>query len=196
MSKTEEKLQVTNVSDIEVDNEINKVYKQSNEIRNNQVKWEDTDRCKELNTLYEKKQNEKPFIPEEISQSNKELKETKESIINEMNTLSEKIGLEKQIKVINDQIVELNAEKQNLGIKIAKLEGIIKECKDYIEEKANIIGDKVNDKLIDCKIQMWNRQKDGNIIPDCIVLNQKGVKYSTMNNADRIKTTVSIQKMF
>lgn len=196
LSKTEEKLQIANVSDIEVDNEINKIYKQSNEIRNNQVKWEDTDRCKELNTLYEKKKNEKPFVPEEISKSNKELKETKESIINEMNTLSEKIGLEKQIKVINDQIIELNTEKQNLGIKIAKLEGIIKECKDYIEEKANIIGSKVNDKLIDCKIQMWNRQKDGNIIPDCIVLNQKGVKYSTMNNADRIKTTLSIQKMF
>ena len=82
LSKTEEKLQVTNVSNIEVDNEINKVYKQSNDIRNNQVKWEDTDRCKELNTLYEKKQNEKPFVPEEISKSNKEMKEIKESIYN------------------------------------------------------------------------------------------------------------------
>lgn len=165
-------------------------------IKEYQVKWEDTDIYKKLNEEYKIKKENEPTLDDEIVKNNESLKGHKEKLIDEMNMLSKKLGIVEQINSINSQIVDLKEERQNLGIKIAKLEGIINECKDYIEEKANIIGSKVNDKLIDCKIQMWNRQKDGNIIPDCIVLNQKGVKYSTMNNADRIKTTLSIQKMF
>lgn len=165
-------------------------------IKEHQVKWEDTDIYKQLNEEYNIKKKNTPILSDDIVKNNEQLKGHKTELIDEMNMLSKKLGIIEQINSINSQIVDLKEERQNLGIKIAKLEGIINECKRYIEEKASIIEKKINEYLNDCKIQMWNVQKDGNIVPDCIIKNNKGVKYSTMNNSDRIKTNISIQIMF
>ncbi|MGM9970065.1 MAG: ATP-binding protein [Anaeroplasma sp.] len=116
-----------------------------------------------------------------------------------MNTLLEKtkqLGLKSQIEVFKQQITSMEEEMSSVGLQIAKLEKILDECKNYVQEKANLISEVVNSKLSDCKIQMWNRQKDGSIIADCVITNNYNVKYSTMNNADRIKTSISLQKMF
>ena len=43
---------------------------------------------------------------------------------------------------------------------------------------------------------MYSRQKDGELKPDCIIVNNDGVKYSTMNNSARIKICLSLQRMF
>ena len=43
---------------------------------------------------------------------------------------------------------------------------------------------------------MWSTQKDGSRVPDVIILGKNGVKYSTLNFSDRIKTCIELQRLF
>jgi hypothetical protein len=43
---------------------------------------------------------------------------------------------------------------------------------------------------------MFERQKNGTLKPSCTIIDKKGVKYSTTNNASRIKANISLQELF
>ena len=90
----------------------------------------------------------------------------------------------------------MKIEKRNLGSEIVRLEGLIDTIKEYEEERARIISDKINNKLDDCRIVMYSRQKDGTLKPDCVVESKEGVKYATLNNSARIRICLSLQRMF
>jgi hypothetical protein len=90
----------------------------------------------------------------------------------------------------------LKVEKRNLCSEIIRLEGCIDTIKEYEEERARIISDKINNKLTDCRIVMYSRQKDGTLKPDCVVESKEGVKYATLNNSARIRICLSLQRMF
>ena len=100
-----------------------------------------------------------------------------------------KDGFEREIEL-------LKLEKRNLGSEIVRIEGCIATIKEYEEERAKIISDKINEKLDDCKIVMYSRQKDGTLKPDCVIESMDGVKYATLNNSARIRICLSLQRMF
>lgn len=43
---------------------------------------------------------------------------------------------------------------------------------------------------------MFSTQKNGDIVPDCLLLNKEGVDYSVTNGADRGAINTDLQKLF
>lgn len=147
-------------------------------------------------TLFKEIEMLEGSIPEIPKQDNKELTDKKKVILDEIEELSQKLGMRDRIEELTNSISVLKQETRNIGNKIADIEKVIDICRDYIEERAQAISDKINGFLTYCKIQMWQTQKNGERIPACIITSPEGVKYSTLNNSNRIKTCISLQEMF
>lgn len=138
----------------------------------------------------------KASLPEIPQTDNDTLTQAKKTLIDAIGTLNQTYGYKHKADALKAEISDLKAELRKVANELAQLEGVLAKCAEYREEKANIISMRVNNKLDDCKIQMWERQKNGEMIPSCIITDNSGVKYSTLNNSNRIKTCVSIQQLF
>ena len=134
-----------------------------------------------------------PAIP---TNDNEELTRAKKMLLGELENLNRRYGLKAKADEIRVDIIELQAEMRKVGAEIARLEGKLDKCKEYTQEKADIISYRVNGKMNDCKIEMWSAQKDGTMIPDVVIKGKNGVKYSTLNFSDRIKTCIELQRLF
>lgn len=169
-----------------------KLVKEYEELKSSQKPFEDTDTYRklvdEINGL-------KAKMPEIKSDTN-ELASKKEKLMSELQSLNREYGKKAVKDSFERDIESLNAEKRNLGIEIVRIEGCIDTIKEYEEERARIISDKINGKLDDCRIVMYSRQKDGTLKPDCVVESKDGVKYATLNNSARIIICLSLQRMF
>lgn len=138
----------------------------------------------------------KASLPEIPQTDNDTLTQAKKTLIDAIGVLNQTYGYKHKADALKAEISDLKAELRKVANELAQLEGVLAKCAEYREEKASIISMRVNDKLDDCKIQMWERQKNGEMIPSCIITDNSGVKYSTLNNSNRIKTCVSIQQLF
>lgn len=134
-----------------------------------------------------------PAIP---TNDNEALTNAKRMLIGELETLNRRYGLKAKADSIREEIAKLQVEQRQVGSEIARLEGKIDKCKEYAQEKADIISFRVNGKMNNCKIEMWSAQKDGTLIPDVVIKGKNGVKYSTLNFSDRIKTCIELQRLF
>jgi hypothetical protein len=114
----------------------------------------------------------------------------------ELKGLNREYGMKTYYETISNYIKDLCSEKREVGCRIAELEGLIDKVREYEEEKANIVSDKINKRLSDCKIVMYSRQKDGELKPDCVIVDSNGVKYATLNNSARIKICLNLQRLF
>lgn len=131
-----------------------------------------------------------------INEDNTELIERKEFLMKELKGLNREYGMKTYYETISNDIKDLCSEKREVGCRIAELEGLIDKVREYEEEKANIVSDKINKRLSDCKIVMYSRQKDGELKPDCVIVDSNGVKYATLNNSARIKICLNLQRLF
>ena len=43
---------------------------------------------------------------------------------------------------------------------------------------------------------MWSKQKNGDVVPDLVLCNNKGVKFNSTNFANRIEIQLDLQLMF
>jgi hypothetical protein len=134
-----------------------------------------------------------PEIPKIDTQS---LTNTKKTLIDALGTLYQLYGRKSKAGELKSEIDALKYELRHTGNELAKLEMILDKCKEYAEERANIISDRINDKLVNSRIQMWQKQKNGELSPSCTITDKQGVKYSTLNNSNRIKTCIELQQMF
>lgn len=132
----------------------------------------------------------------EIKVDKNEFQIEKSRLLSELQELNREYG-KKAVKDGFERDIELlKLEKRNLGSEIVRIEGCIATIKEYEEERAKIISDKINEKLDDCRIVMYSRQKDGTLKPDCVVTSNDDVKYATLNNSARIRICLSLQRMF
>jgi hypothetical protein len=138
----------------------------------------------------------KATLPEIPTNDNETLTNAKRMLIGELETLNRRYGLKAKADAIRLEIEMHRNEQRTIGSEIARLEGKIDKCKEYAQEKADIISFRVNGKMNNCKIEMWSTQKDGCKVPDVIILGKNGVKYSTLNFSDRIKTCIELQRLF
>lgn len=136
------------------------------------------------------------LMPEIPNQDNEDLTQRKRILLSEIEELNQRLGMKTRINELNAQISSLQSEKRDVGNQIAYIEQVLLKCKDWIEERANIISERINTNLTYCKIKMWQTQKNGDIVPACIITSNEGVKYATLNNSNRIKTCISLQEMF
>lgn len=135
-------------------------------------------------------------IKEIPSNDNEGLTKQKKGLIDELSALSMKLGLKDEINVIEKAIVELKDELRNVAYSIATLEGQIFKCEEWLQERNEIVSSRVNGKLEHSKIEMFSTQKNGDVVPDCVLCNTKGVKYGTTNGADRATIGIDLQRLF
>jgi hypothetical protein len=110
--------------------------------------------------------------------------------------LNQIIGVQVLMEQAKDEVADMKHELRLLGNDLAQLEGLLDTAKMYIEERADIISFKVNEKLDGCRIRMWDTQKNGERVPSCTITDEWGVKYSTLSGAATIITDIAVQKMF
>ena len=132
----------------------------------------------------------------EIKVDKDEFQVEKSKLMSELQELNREYGKKAVKDGFEREIDLLKLEKRNLGSEIVRIEGCIATIKEYEEERAKIISDKINEKLDDCKIVMYSRQKDGTLKPDCVIESMDGIKYDTLNNSARIRICLSLQRMF
>lgn len=143
--------------------------------------------------VIEEKQANLTVIPQ---QDNEALLNMKRGLLDEIETNSKKLGLKDEYDKQVEKIKALQEELKNNSIELAKLEGKLAKVKEYEEEKARIISDRVNGKFEYVQIEMSETNKSGDIIPACVVKDNKGVNALVTNNASRVLCGIDIAIAF
>lgn len=168
------------------------LVKKYDEIKASQKSFEKTETYRKIDEEINELKSRMP----EIKSNTEDLCSTKEIITSELQSLNREYGKKAVKDGFEREIELLKIEKKNIGSEIVRIEGYLDTIKEYEEERARIISDKINEKLDDCRIVMYSRQKDGSLKPDCVVESKEGVKYATLNNSARIRICLSLQRMF
>lgn len=135
-------------------------------------------------------------IKEIPSNDNEALTSEKKALIERLSELSKKLGLKDEIEKVENEIEDLKAELRNVANGIAELEGCIFSAQAWLQERNEIVSFRINDKLEHSRIEMFSTQKNGEVVPDCVLLNKKGVSHGVTNNADKGAINTDLQKLF
>lgn len=160
---------------------------------NREKRFEDTETYSRLVGEIEELKRSIPEIPEN---DNAALTEAKKVLMGTIDNLNREYGIKYKIEELKGKIKELKDEERELGSDLAILEGKLAKCAEYKQEKADIISYRINGKLNESTIDMWSRQKDGSLVPDVVLKGKNGVRFSSLNFSDRIRTCIDIQRMF
>jgi chromosome segregation ATPase len=120
----------------------------------------------------------------------------KASVTKELQELLEKNGSKSQYNALLSDIEALRGQLREIGNEKAYKLGVKAKCEEWIEERASIISNRVNGKLTTCSIQMFSIQKNGEQVPDCVILDSNGVEYGKTNTAERLSINIELQRMF
>jgi len=144
-------------------------------------------------SVIEEKQANLTVIPQ---QDNEALLNMKRGLLDEIEANSKKLGLKDEYDKQVEKIKALQEELKDNSIELAKLEGKLAKVKEYEEEKAKIISDRVNGKFEYVQIEMSEINKSGDIVPACVVKDNKGVNALVTNNASRVLCGIDIAIAF
>lgn len=164
-----------------------------NEAKSSYVSFEETQECIAMVEEIEKVKATLPDIP---NNDNEVLTARKKMLLEDLESLNRKYGLKDRCDIIRGEIDTLEKERRLLANDIAFLEGKIDKCKEYRQERADIISFRINGRLTDCVIDMWSVQKDGTVVPDVVLKGKNGVMDSTINFSQMIKTCIELQMLF
>ena len=157
------------------------------------VPYEETDEFKRINAEIDALMSEIKEVP---SNDNESLTSRKKVLIENLSELSKKLGLKDEIAKVGKDIVELREELRSVANAIAELEGQIYSAQAWLQERNEIVSFRINEKLEYSKIEMFATQKNGEVVPDCRLVNKKGVSYGVTNNADKGAIDTDLQKLF
>lgn len=159
-----------------------------------QVPVQNTERYIELSDNIQKL---KAKVPEVASQvDTRGLQNEKKTLMAKMKELCGVMGKKDVMKTIQNDIETYARLNANIYNEIASIEGQIDAVKSYIEERANLVSERINRKMSSCMIVMFSKQKNGELTPDCVLKSTSGIKYATMSNSSRIKSCLELQMMF
>lgn len=151
-----------------------------------------TEGAAKLSVIEEKRAN-LTVIPQ---QDNSALLNMKRGLLDEIEANSKKLGMKDEYDKQVEKIKGLQEELKNNSIELAKLEGKLAKVKEYEEEKAKIISDRVNGKFEYVQIEMSETNKSGDIVPACVIKDNKGVNALVTNNASRVLCGIDIAIAF
>ena len=191
---SELKKQLSEIPSVQIKTkDLSKLNAELAEAKNNIVPFEKTELYKSSIQLLEEKRKALTIIPE---QDNSGLTAMKETLMDNIQECSRKIGLiderEKQIKKIN----ELKQQQRDTANALAQQEKLDAQVKEFEEEKARIISERVSKYFKRCTIKMMSQDKSGAWIPDCVISGIDGAIASTANGAERILIGVDIANAF
>ena len=157
------------------------------------VSYDKTTEGKAKMSVIEEKRANLTVIPQ---QDNEALLNMKRGLLDEIEISSKKLGLKDEYDKQVEKIKGLQEELKNNSIELAKLEGKLAKVKEYEEEKAKIISDRVNGKFEYVQIEMSETNKSGDIVPACVIKDNKGVNALVTNNASRVLCGIDIAIAF
>ena len=118
-----------------------------------------------------------PEIPViDTSEFDKELNEVNAKI----EAASNKAGLRAQYIKQTKQIEDVIADMKKMAQERAQWEKIEQQLVAYEQEKADIVGKRVNQFFEKCKVSMFSEKKDGSLAPNCVIT-MDGRRSSTLN---------------
>ena len=144
-------------------------------------------------SVIEEKRANLTVIPK---QDNEELLNMKSGLLDEIETNSKKLGLKDEYDKQVEKIKNMQEQLRENSIEKAKLEGKLAKVKEYEEEKARIVSDRVNGKFEYVQIEMSETNKSGDIVPACVVKDNKGVNALVTNNASKVLCGIDIALAF
>jgi chromosome segregation ATPase len=157
------------------------------------IPYEETDEFKRINAEIDALMSEIKEVP---SNDNERLTSRKRALIESLSWWSKRLGLKDEIAKVEKDIVELREELRSVANAIAELEGQIFSAQAWLQERNEIVSFRINEKLEYSKIEMFATQKNGEVVPDCRLVNKKGVSYGVTNNADKGAIDTDLQKLF
>lgn len=169
------------------------LYAKLDELNKSYVPYESTE---EYQKMFNEIETLKSTLPEIPQSDNEGLTNMKRSLITELETQNRMYGKKQDIIDTMNKIEALKSDLRNICNEEARIEGLLAKITEYVEEKANIVSSRVNDRLSICKIQMYRVQKDGGIAPDCRVYSKEGVPFSTINNSKAMLIRIDLQRFF
>lgn len=130
------------------------------------------------------------------AQDNEALLNMKKSLMQDIETLSKKLGLkdeyDKQMAVIQSKQKEL----KDSAVELAKLEGKLNKVTAYEREKASIISNRVNGRFDYIQVEMTEVNKSGELVDTCKILDADGVSASSTNFASQVRCGIDISTAF
>ena len=157
------------------------------------IPYEETDEFRRINAEIDALMSEIKEVP---SNDNESLTSRKKALIEDLSEFSKKLGLKDEIAKVEKDIVELRDELRSVANAIAELEGQIFSAQAWLQERNEIVSFRINEKLEYSRIEMFATQKNGEVVPDCRLLNKRGVSYGVTNNADKGAIDTDLQKLF
>ena len=132
----------------------------------------------------------------DVAQSdNTELRREKADLMGQNSQMQQRLGLRIVLAEDEKALEELITAKRELATRAIKCQQRIDKAKEYTEERASIISERINNLMDGFSIIMSERLKNGTETPCCKIVDDKGIKYSTMNFSARIRACLAIQNM-
>ena len=154
--------------------------------------FENSDEYKTLSKELEELKNSVPEIPVvDTSEFDKELNEVNAKI----EAASNKAGLRAQYTKQKKQIEDVQADMKKMAQERAQLEKIEQQLVAYEQEKADIVGKRVNQFFEKCKVSMFSEKKDGSLAPNCVIT-MDGRRSATLNKEGTITAGIDVSDAF
>ena len=154
--------------------------------------FEDSEEYKALSKELEDLRNSVPEIPViDTSEFDKELDDVNAKI----EIASNKAGLRAHYIKQTRQIAELQKDIKKMAQERAQWEKIEQQLFAYEQEKADIVGKRVNKFFDKCKVSMFSEKKDGSLAPNCVIT-MDGRKSATLNKEGTITAGIDVSDAF
>ena len=154
--------------------------------------FEHSDEYKTLSKELEDLKKSVPEIPViDTSEFDKELNDVNAKI----EAASNKAGLRAQYDKQTKQIEDVQADMKKMAQERAKWEKIEQQLVAYEQEKADIVGKRVNKFFDKCKVSMFSEKKDGSLAPNCVIT-MDGRLSATLNKEGTITAGIDVSDAF
>ena len=154
--------------------------------------FESSDEYKTLSKELEDLKNSVPEIPVvDTSEFDKELNDVNAKI----EAASNKAGLRAQYTKQKKQIEDVQSDMKKMAQERAQLEKIEQQLVAYEQEKADIVGKRVNKFFDKCKVSMFSEKKDGSLAPNCVIT-MDGRRSATLNKEGTITAGIDVSDAF
>ena len=154
--------------------------------------FEDSEEYKTLSKELEDLKKSVPEIPVvDTSEFDKELNEVNAKI----EAASNKAGLRAQYNKQTKQIEDVISDMKKMAQERAQWEKIEQQLVAYEQEKADIVGKRVNKFFDKCKVSMFSEKKDGSLAPNCVIT-MDGRRSATLNKEGTITAGIDVSDAF
>lgn len=157
------------------------------------VPYEDTVEHDEIFAKIKACEREVKEIPSNDSEA---LTSEKKALIEQLSELSKKLGLKDEITKVESEIEELKKELRSVANSIAELEGNVFTAQSWLQERNEITALRINGKMKKARFEMWSKQKSGELVPDLVLTNEHGIRFSSTNFANQIELKLDLQELF